>query len=70
MNTIYQYFTEPNSSSSSNSSKKSSPNSVSSSKKQVNSPPTTDEGTPNSPSQKDQQYQEALRDLKISWIPK
>ncbi|CAF4913251.1 unnamed protein product [Rotaria sp. Silwood1] len=74
MNTIYQYFTEPSSSSSSSSSKKSSSSSVSTSnkKKQRNPPVTTNkEGTINSPSsQKDQQYQDALRDLKISWIPK
>ncbi|CAF4672915.1 unnamed protein product [Rotaria sp. Silwood1] len=72
MNTIYQYFTEPNSSSSLSSSKKSSSSSASNiNKKQANPPvTTTDEGTSNSPSQKDQQYQEALRDLKISWIPK
>lgn len=67
---IYQYFTEPSSPISSASSKKSSSaNSNSTAKKSLNiSPTTTDEGTTTNP--KDQQYQEALRDLKISWIPK
>ncbi|CAF3801202.1 unnamed protein product [Adineta steineri] len=73
MNTIYQYFTEPSSTSSSSSKKSSSTSVTGSSKKQVSSPvitTTTEEGTTNNSSQKDQQYQEALRDLKISWIPK
>ncbi|CAF4539926.1 unnamed protein product [Rotaria sp. Silwood2] len=53
--------------------KKSSSNSVNSGNKKQVTPPTitTEEGTPNSSSsQKDQQYQEALRDLKISGIQK
>ncbi|CAF1688295.1 unnamed protein product, partial [Adineta ricciae] len=70
MNNIYQYFTEPISTSSSSSSKKSSSNNTSSSSKKQISSPTIEDGTTNnsSSSSKDQQYQEALRDLKISWI--
>ncbi|CAF1250085.1 unnamed protein product [Rotaria magnacalcarata] len=72
MNTIYQYFVEPCLSSSSSSSKKSSSSSANSTNKKQTNPiiTTTDDGISNSQSQKDQQYQEALRDLKISWIPK
>ncbi|CAF3676595.1 unnamed protein product [Adineta steineri] len=62
INTIYRYFTELRSTSSSNTV-------TDTNKKQVNSPViTTEEGIINNSSQKDQQYQEALRDLKISWI--
>jgi hypothetical protein len=59
---IYQYFTEPNLSS--NSSKKSSSNNTTTNNKKQT---ITEDGTT---SPKDQQYQEALRDFKISWISK
>ncbi|CAF4118216.1 unnamed protein product, partial [Rotaria sp. Silwood2] len=40
-------------------------------KKQINPSATTiEEETRNNQAQKDQQYQDALQDLKISWIPK
>ncbi|CAF4089647.1 unnamed protein product, partial [Adineta steineri] len=64
MNTIYQYLTEPSSTSSSNTV-------TDTNKKQGTSPvTTTEEGTTNTSSKIDQQYQEALRDFKISWMPK